>query len=91
MHYVSRNFASCAKQFCLQSSRSRKIDLYSGKQENKSQVFTKAVVTYERIDVQTRNLYHCVGRELKNRSLGTVSFSLLLCITTNRGQSMTKE
>ena len=41
----------------LQSSNTRKIDLYSKHLENKLQVLTKAVVTFEQNAVQTQNLY----------------------------------
>jgi len=67
----------------LQSSRNRKLDLYSKHRENKLQELIKSDITYEWNDVQTQNLHHCVCYELRNGLLGKL-FLLLLCITTSK-------
>ena len=67
----------------LQSSRNRKIDLYSKYRENKLQVLTKMDVTYKWSEIWTRNLHHHVCHELRNGLLGNLFF-LLPFITANK-------
>ena len=62
--------ASDAKVTTLQSSRYSKIDLYSEQWDNYITNFRhllKLIVTYQCSDLQTPNLCHFVGHELKNR------------------------
>ena len=54
----------------LQSSNNRKINLYSKYGENKLQVPTKMVVTYQRIEVWSYNFHHRVRLEQGNQLLG---------------------
>ena len=64
--HMPNNFGVTA----LQSSNTRKIDLYSKHYEVKLQAHIKTLVTFDWNDVQTWNLYHCVCYELRNGLFG---------------------
>jgi len=59
----------------LQSSNSKKINLYSKQWENKLQALTKVDVTYERNVTQSCNLHHRVSHEKGYLLLGS-SFTM---------------
>ena len=69
----------------LQSSNTRKIDLYSKHWENKSQALTKTVISFDCKTVQAQNLHHCVCHKLRNGLLDNL-FVLLPSFIANQDE-----
>ena len=80
MYVLAKFQLKTVEVIALQSSSSKKINLYSMYRKNKLQLFIKTNLTCKRSDLQTQNLHHRVRHELKNGLLG----KLFHCFATNK-------